>query len=446
MRGALTTDEGDAPVGAARADDTATPYGWFCLFLLFLLYSVHSIDRTIVSVLVEPIRSEFKLSDSQLGALTGLAYALPAAITTLPFGALIDRTTRTKLLVGLLAVWSLFTGIAGLATSYMWLVVTRIFVGAVEAGSPNTSVSILSDYFPARSRPLAVSLFYLGGPAGALIGAYAIGAITAAHGWRTALFVAMVPGLILALVLLLALREPQRGARDEAAAEGEAGPASFRDVFGLLGRQPGLLLLILGAVISSTVASAPAAWFTALFMRKYGASIADAGMITGLSFGLCSGLGGLAGGLLATRLGRGETRRLLMLIAVPVLLTVPLAAVALLSPSRALFTGLMMLWPFISTMTPGTTFSLCLSLAPAHIRGRLMAVVFLSANVVANGFGPQIIGWLSDLFAGLGYSNALSLAVLSLVAFNLVGGCVFLAARTSLPRGRLRPLAIAPAG
>jgi predicted MFS family arabinose efflux permease len=419
--------------------DAPTTYSWVCLLLLFLLYTVHSIDRTIISVLVEPIRREFNLSDSQLGALTGLAYALPAAITTLPFGVLVDRTTRTKLLAGLLVVWSLFTGLAGLATSYMWLVLTRVFVGAVEAGSPNTSVSILSDYFPARSRPLAVSLFYLGGPAGAQIGAYAIGAITATHGWRTALFVAMAPGLILALVLLLALREPQRGARDEVASDGQAA-ASFGDVFLLLRRQPGLWLLILGVVISSTVASAPAAWFTALFMRKYGASIAEAGLITGLSFGLFSGLGGLAGGLLATRFGRGETRRLLLLIAVPVMLTVPLAAVALLAPSRTVFTGLMMLWPFISTMAPGTTFSLCLSLAPANIRGRLMAVVFLCANVVANGFGPQIIGWLSDLYVGLGYANALSLAVLSLIAFNLVGAGAFLAARRHLPSGRLGPL------
>jgi MFS family permease len=434
------------PTAAESAGDEApSNYAWVCLFLLFLVYTVHSIDRTIIAVLIEPIRREFDLSDSHLGALTGLAYALPAAITTLPFGALIDRTVRARLLAALLAFWSVFTGLAGFAGSYLWLLVTRVFVGGAEAGSANTSVSILSDYFAARTRPLAVSLFYLGGPVGALVGAYAIGAITATHGWRTALFVAMVPGLVLALVLLLALREPVRGAR-EGSDTRAVGPASFRDVIAFLGRQPGLWLLIAGVVISSTVASAPAAWFTALLMRRYDVSIADAGLMTGLSFGLFSGLGGLVGGMIATRLGRGETRRLLLLISLPVFLTVPIAIAAMLSPSRAVFTILMMIWPFVSTMTPGTSYSLCLSLAPAHIRGRLMGIVFLAANVVANGFGPQIIGWLSDLYRHLGQADALGLAVLTLIACNVAGAAAFFAARSRLPAGQLRPLPIDPAG
>src|SRR5690606_28479140 len=129
-----------------------------------------------------------------------------------------------------------------------------------EAGSANACVSILSDYFPARQRPLAVSLFYLGGPAGALAGAYAIGLIVAAHGWRAALVVAMVPGILLALALVLGVREPRRGAK-ELSEEAPAG-AAFRDVFALLGREAGLKLVLLGVVVSSTVASATATWFT----------------------------------------------------------------------------------------------------------------------------------------------------------------------------------------
>src|SRR5690606_13594345 len=132
---------------------------------------------------------------------------------------------------------------------------------------------------------------------------------------------------------------------------------------------------LLGVVVSSTVASATATWFTALFMRRFDVPIAEAGLVTGLSFGLCAGLGGLAGGLLAARSGRGETRRLLVVLAAPVLLTIPVAALAMLSTSQGAFVGLMMLWAFLSTMGPGTSYSLCASLAPAHIRGRLLPVV-----------------------------------------------------------------------
>jgi predicted MFS family arabinose efflux permease len=428
-------------VAQEDAPDGASGYGWLCLFVLFLVYTVHSIDRTIVSVLVEPIRQEFDLSDSQIGTLTGLAYALPAAITTLPLGALIDKTNRTRLLAGLLTLWSLFTGLGALAANYLSLLVTRVFVGAAEAGSANTCVSILSDYFPARQRPLAVSLFYLGGPAGALAGAYAVGAIAAAHGWRTALFVAMVPGLVLALVLLAGVREPSRGAK-ETAVQGAPDDAAFRDVFALLRREAGLRLVLLGVVISSTVASATATWFTALFMRRFDAPIAEAGLVTGISFGLCAGLGGLAGGLIAARAGRGETRRLLAILAGPVLLTIPVAGLAMLSSSQGVFVGLMMLFAFLSTMGPGTSYSLCASLAPAQVRGRLMAVVFLSANIVANGFGPQIIGWLSDLYHSQGPAHALSLAVMTLVAANLIGAAAFWLARAKLPSGSLGPLAL----
>jgi predicted MFS family arabinose efflux permease len=430
-----------APIAkTSRLESSAEPSAdWWALSILFLVYFVHSIDRSIINVLLEPIRREFGLRDSELGMLSGLAYALPAAITTIPVGMLVDRTARTRLLAALLATWSFFTALAGLSVGFVSLTITRIFVGAAEAGSPTTSLSLLSDYFVARLRPLAVSLFYLGGPVGIALGSYMAGAVTLSYGWRAALLVAATPGLLLSVVVFFFLREPKRGGHDAVAKPSEAG-IPLAAVARFVMRHRGLQLLILGLVLSSTVAAGTASWITVLQVRAFGIRIDQAGLFTGLAFGICSGLGGLLGGVVSTRLGRGETQRLLVIMGVPALLSVPIAVVALQTPSHETFAGLMLIWPMLTTMCFGTGFSLCLSLAAPQIRGRLMAMIFLTANIIANGFGPQVVGWLSDWFSSWGDARSLNHAVLCIAMLNLVSGIIFLIGRSLVPAGVAQPL------
>ena len=157
------------------------------LLCIWAIFVVHGIDRSILLVLLEPIRRSFALNDSQLGLLTGLGYAVPFALAGIPLGALADRLRRTRFLAALLALWSSLTALGGLAPSYIWLVLARACVGASEAGAPPTMLSLLGDLFSDKTRPAALSIYFTAPYVGLMAGATLAGQISQTYGWRTAL-------------------------------------------------------------------------------------------------------------------------------------------------------------------------------------------------------------------------------------------------------------------
>jgi predicted MFS family arabinose efflux permease len=257
----------------------AAAYRWYVLAILMVTYAVHAMDRTIINVLLEPIRREFHLNDSAMGLLTGLGYAIPFAIAGMPLGALIDRTNRRRLLAALVATWSLFTAFGGLARTYLTLLVTRMAVGAAESGSPPAALSLISDFFPARLRATAVSIFYIGAPLGGMAGAYMGGVVTASHGWRAALFAAAAPGLIMALMILMTVREPGRGGQD--AQQAPAEKVSFGAAL-KLARNPGLACVLAALVIGALSSVGVGTWTPALLMRAYDVPVQDTGKLVAL--------------------------------------------------------------------------------------------------------------------------------------------------------------------
>ena len=204
-----------APVGAPESfTGSFKRHRRYTLFILTLVFMFSHIDRSIVGILAEPIKAEFALSDTQLGVLTGFAFALVYATLGIPLALLADRSNRRNIIAVAIAVWSAMTALSGFATNYTQLVLARIGVGIGEAGSTPQSHSMIADLYPQHERARALGIFSLGISLGVMFGFLAGGVISSVWGWRAAFFVVGLPGLLLAIVVGLTVREPERGLAD----------------------------------------------------------------------------------------------------------------------------------------------------------------------------------------------------------------------------------------
>ena len=183
---------------------------WYTLLLLTGVFAINSIDRNVMSVVLEPVKHEFRISDTAMGTLVGVAHTTAFAVFVIPMGLLADRMNRVRLVSGLVILWSGLTALSAMATGYVSLLLVRMGVGAAEAGSPPASVALIADMFPAEERPTALSTYYLA----AAIGTGAIflfgGYVAHRFGWRAVFVIAGAPGLLFGLLLLLTVREPRR--------------------------------------------------------------------------------------------------------------------------------------------------------------------------------------------------------------------------------------------
>jgi len=378
MRVAVLTST--APSGKA--------YRLYVLWLLFFVYVIHHLDRNILLLLQEPIGKEFGLSDSKLGMLTGVVYALPFALAGIPFGALADRVARTRLVVILVVIWSGFTAITGLARSFTGLVVARAAIGAAEAGAPPSIMSILSDTFPAKSRASVLSIVFMGPFIGLLGGSILGGAAAAAFGWRGAMFIAAVPGLLAALLILLTVREPTRGIFDSDASRKMPAPP-IGEVVNFAVSHVRVRDTILAMVLASIVSIGVASWIPVLLIRVYALPLAKAGLFTALIAGLPGALGSLCAGWIAARFG-GRDDQLLRLCGTAVGMAAPLGFFGAWVGSLPLAIVGFTLWGFANTMFIGPGHSLYLNAAAPRMRGTLSAVVVILCNLVGAGLGPLL--------------------------------------------------------
>lgn len=372
---------------------------WYALGILTLIYACHYLDRTVISIVAEPIRREFGLSDRQLGVLTGLAYGVSFALAGLPFGYLIDRINRRRLLAVVVAGWSSMTALGGMAQNYVHLVVVRVLLGAAEAGGTPTAMSLISDLFPSRLRSTALGLFYMGAGLGAAASALVGAVVAVQYGWRTAFVVAGLPGIVLGVLVWFTLKDVPRGAQEAQRVDDVAAPPLASVLRFMAGQRAVLALLGAVAMVSAGMA-AIGAWLPALFMRSHGMGLGSAGFVTALAFGLFSSLGTLAGGLAADRLARGGAARRLWFCAVMALLTVPAGLGAALSPHTGLAVACTFAAAFCGFTIFPSGFGVAMELMPPRMRGMTTATAQLLSNFVGYGVGPFAVGALSTAVGG----------------------------------------------
>ncbi len=384
--------------------------------------TLNNIDRTLVLALAEPIKREFGLSDSALGLLPSV-FAISYSIVGIPVGMLVDRMNRVRLLAFLLALWSAATVMGGFAPSFRALLLARIGLATAESGSVPTSMSLITDLFPPARRGAAIGLYFFNN-AIALTAGFAMAGVIARHfGWRAAFFISGTPGLFLALFVILALREPARGAFERPVAEPERRPTII-EIVATVWRRKALLLLAVAAVLVIAVQAGITAFIAPFFSRVHHLPDDKAGILVGVVLGAGFAIGTPLGGLFSDRLSRRSAQGGCRFVAAVVFLAAPFAVAAFLSPGVVISAICLFIYATMGASYYAGAFSLYLGLAPTAMRGALGAFLMVLMNLAGYGLGPQLAGVMSDLASHAGAADPLRLA-LSLMTIMLVIASVF---------------------
>lgn len=365
----------------------------YALTVLFVINTMNFFDRVIGGALGEPIRREWDLSDSALGAL-GTAFTLLYAFVGIPLGRLSDRAPRKLILAGAVFVWSALTAVSGLTRTYWQLFATRLGVGVGEAACAPAGTSLIGDLFPPSRRARALSVFMMGLPIGIAL-SYFVGSYVAhAYGWRTAFFVAGIPG-VLAAIAALFIAEPARGTKEVAPARAGSG-SPWRTLLAI----PTLWWLILSGALHNFNMYALGSFLAPLLMRYHGSDLRQAGLITMMVYGLSGIPGLLIGGALADRFAMRRKDGRLLVAAVATACSVPLMVIALMGPpgdtmSFVIFGSLACAFMYVYYASVYATLQ---DVVAPSLRGTAMALYFFAMYVLGASFGPLATGMLSDSF------------------------------------------------
>jgi len=395
------------------------------LGLLLATYTFNFIDRTIIATIGQAIKVDLKLSDTQLGLLGGLYFALLYTLLGIPIARLAERWNRVSIISLSLVIWSGFTALCGAATTFGQLALFRFGVGVGEAGCSPPSHSLISDYYEPKKRASALSIYSFGIPLGTMFGAVAGGWLAQEFSWRVAFVIVGLPGLILAVIVKLVVKEPPRGHSEiierplEAEAlvvEPAAKPAfsmaaEFSEIWAvikmLFGKWP-VLHMILGVTIASFGSYGSGAFVPPYFIRTYHLGLAQVGLIVGLIMGFSAGIGTLVGGFLTDWAGKKSTKWYALTPAIGLLVCTPIYISAYLQTNWQT-TALILLVPGIFHYTYlAPTFAVVQNSVEPRRRATATALLFFFLNLIALGGGPVFTGWLIDHLAQFNFNHPTS--------------------------------------
>ncbi len=397
----MTSSSAPRPSGAiempspAAGAATRGNHPYYVLALLFLAYTFSFVDRQILSILFEPIKLEMGLSDTQLGFLGGLAFALFYATLGLPIAMFADRSVRTRIITASLVVFSLMTALCGLAQNFWQLALARVGVGVGEAGVNPSSHSIIADIFPPERRSTAMGVIAVGANAGMLLGMAAGGILSVLYGWRVAIMAVGLPGLLLALIFWLTVREPVRGASEQRSAQEKAPPIG--ETLTYMWRNKAMRHLVIGSMLKGTAGYGLVSWMPSFFMRTHELTAAQVGLLLAIGMGVLGGLGAFLGGYLNDRLSKRRAGAGLAAIAVITAGVFPFSVAAYLVDDFRIAVALFVIPLFGGNMFLAPGLALIQSLARLRMRAVASAVKMLTLNLIGLGLGPQVVGILSDV-------------------------------------------------
>jgi MFS family permease len=431
--GAAAPSPGGDEAGAEGANAPfSKAYSWYALGLLFVVYIFNFIDRQILGILAQPIKEELGLSDTQMGFMGGIAFAIFYTMLGVPIARLADKGVRRNILATCLTVWSLMTALCGFAQSFVQLLLCRIGVAAGEAGGSPPAHSMISDIFTRDSRATALGIYALGIPVGTMLGNLLGGWINDAFDWRTAFILVGLPGVLLALVVRFTLREPPRGMSEgTAAARPDAGEAPpVLDVFAALWNRRSFRWMSIGAALHAFVGYGVGYWIPAFFIRSHDFTTTEIG--TALFWlGIPGMLGTFLGGWLGDRLGRRDVRWYVWLPGLATLVSVPFAFWVYTNPDPWLALRVYAIPVFLGSFYLGPTFSLTQGLVGLRMRALAASILLFILNIIGLGLGPQFVGIASDLLAPSQGIESLRTALVIVLVFNVAStGFYLLASRT----------------
>ncbi len=405
----------------------------YALAILTAISFFNYLDRMVVAVLVEPIKRDLHLSDTQMGLVAGFAFAMLYAALGLPLARVADKYSRVRLLSICVGVWSLMTMLTGSVRGFAQLFAVRMAVGIGEAGCVPASHSLIGDLYPGERRAFAISMFQAGGGLGLSVGLAAAGVIADHWGWRSALASVGLAGLPLAVLAITTLREPPRMTDDAVPPSGESIVAAVKALIA----RPALVHLIMAISIGAFVIYGIAQWVPAFFVRAHHLSLTQVGAIGGLSGSIASVTGVLTGGAAMIRLGGRDRRWELWWPMLGYGLSGPLYLLVFLSGSWVTAFAFQFVATFSASAGVGVALSAVQNFAEPHRRATAVALVLALSSFLGLGIGPVGIGLVSDWLAPHAGVDSLRYALMGSTILMLWSGLHFwLAARAGT--GELR--------
>lgn len=410
----------------------SSAYRRYVLVLLTLGYTANYLDRQVLAILMQPIKLDLALTDTQLGFLSGITFAIFYATLGVPIALWADRVNRRNIIALSLTIFSSMTVLCGFVTNFIQLALARIGVGIGEAGSSPPSYSIISDIYPPEQRGSAIGIYALGINFGVLIGFLVGGWLSQWYDWRLVFIVVGVPGIVIALLVRFTLREPVRGLAD-----GMKQPAPIppvREVFQKLWGQRSFRHLSLGCALSAFVGYGTLAWFPSYLSRSFSMGQGEIATYLALIIGIVGGAGTYLSGLIADRLSKGgDLRWYMWTVALIALISFPFAIAQFLTTHDRLVFLFFLLPAFAGSAFMGPCFAMTQVLVSLRMRAVASAMLLFILNLIGMGLGPQTVGILSDIYAvrfDLG-AESLRYALLTIMTITL-WSCLhfFLAART----------------
>ncbi len=377
-----------------RPTEYSRGYLRYALGLLVAVYTFNFIDRQIVVILQESIKKEMGLSDGQLGLLSGFTFAVFYVTLGVPISRIADRGIRRNVIAWSVGLWSVMTALAGFVRSFPQLLLVRIGVGIGEAGGSPPAHALISDYFPARERGRALSIYSLGAYLGILFGFVAGGWLNQFFGWRTAFMVVGLPGLLVALLVRFTIREPRRGRSDPGQPVTEAPP--FRDAVALLWGLRSFRYLALATGFTTFVTYATGNFGPPFLARIHHLKSGEIGTILGLVGGIGGMIGTYLGGYLGDRFGARDTRWYLRVPAICLAIALPLRIVVYTVDDLRIAVPLLGLTELLALTYLGPAVAMAHAMVPPAMRAFASAILFLVLNLIGLGLGPVFTGLLSD--------------------------------------------------
>lgn len=399
----------------ARTPMFSEGYKQTVLWLLVLAYTFNFIDRTIISTIGQAIKVDLKLTDTQLGLLGGLAFALLYTTLGIPIARLAERHSRVNIITIAIVIWSGFTALCGMATNFVQLMLFRVGVGVGEAGLSPPAHSLISDYFEPRKRASALSIYSFGIPLGTMFGAAAGGWIAQNLDWRMAFMIVGLPGIIVAVLLKVFVKEPPRGysdkvlAQEAAQASGlaladeaptvHAAPPSIMSVAKRIFGKWGFFHMVAGITIASFASYGTGQYSAPYFIRMFGLDLATVGLIFGVIGGIAAGIGTLLGGFLTDFAAKKSGRWYALVPAFGLLIACPLYILVYTRDDWKLAAGLLLIPGIFHYTYLGPTFGVIQNAVSLRMRATATALLFFVLNLIALGFGPPFCGWCIDMLS-----------------------------------------------
>jgi MFS family permease len=394
------------------------PRAGIVLFLLLIAYIFNFLDRQILGILGPAIKADLHLTDTQFGAVGGLAFALLYSLLGVPLAYVADRTSRSGVVTAALTVWSAFTALCGTVSGFSQLFLYRLGVGVGEAGGVAPSYALIADHFPPERRARALAIFSLGIPIGLGGGAYIGAHLAEWFGWRAAFLVMGIAGILLAPILKYFVRDLPRTAPADA--------VPLTQAFPMVARKPTFWLMAFASSASSLCGYGLALWTPSVMVRSFGLDIVSAGNFLA-SLLLIGGTAGVfAGGWFADRLGQSDRGWYARLPAIAWLITAPTFAAGLMAPNLWIAWPLLLIPNALNILWLGPVVTAVQHLVPARMRSTASGSFLFINNLIGLGVGPLLMGRISDSLKAAYGAESLRYAAVGCTVFYLLAALLML--------------------